>query len=245
MSLQLQMIGTGSAFAKTFYNNNALIYLNDFTLLIDCGYTAPRALFELGISLDQIDAVLITHIHADHVGGLEELAFQCLYTFKRRIKLLVPFSIEHMLWDHSLRGGLENKDEGISSLNDYFDVIPLAENTPISIRPDLTVRLLPTDHIRGKKSYSLLLNDRLFYSADARFDLELLMSLHIKGCDHFLHDCQLHSPGHVHASLEELLTLPVDLQQKTWLMHYSDQMPDYIGKTGHMRFIEPFKRYTF
>lgn len=244
MSLQLQMIGTGSAFAKTFYNNNALIHLNDFTLLIDCGFTASKALFELGISLDKIDAVLITHIHADHVGGLEELAFQSFYTFKRRLKLLLPFSLTNILWEHSLRGGLENKAEGMLSLNDYFEVVPLDENIPVAVRPDLTVQLLPTEHIRGKTSFSLLLNDRVFYSADAKFNRELLLSLHEKGYEHFLHDCQLHSPGIVHASLEELLTLPVNLQKKVLLMHYSDEMPNYIGRTGQMTFIEQFKRYT-
>lgn len=41
MSLQLQMLGTGSAFAKKYFNNNALLGDGSFTLLIDCGITAP------------------------------------------------------------------------------------------------------------------------------------------------------------------------------------------------------------
>ncbi|MDF2960866.1 MAG: fold metallo-hydrolase, partial [Paenibacillus sp.] len=65
MSLQIQMIGTGSAFSKKFYNNNALAFCNGFTLLIDCGSTAPRALHELNIPLNRIDGLLITHIHSD------------------------------------------------------------------------------------------------------------------------------------------------------------------------------------
>ncbi len=44
MNLELQMIGTGSAFAKTYFNNNALLTDGAFTLLIDCGVTAPLAL---------------------------------------------------------------------------------------------------------------------------------------------------------------------------------------------------------
>ncbi|UUZ95900.1 MBL fold metallo-hydrolase [Paenibacillus sp. P25] len=73
MSLHIQMIGTGSAFAKRYYNNNALVRTEGFTLLIDCGVTAPRALYELNVPLTDIDAVLITHIHADHVGGSRSL----------------------------------------------------------------------------------------------------------------------------------------------------------------------------
>ncbi|ALS21480.1 MULTISPECIES: MBL fold metallo-hydrolase [Paenibacillus] len=243
MSLQIQMIGTGSAFAKNFYNNNALIHADGFTLLIDCGITAPRALYELGIPLDRIDAVLISHIHADHVGGLEELAFQYRYVFKRKIKLLVPAPLEAVLWEHTLRGGLENKAEGLVGLNDYFEVAALAERTPTSIHPKLTVELLPTDHIPGKASYSFLLNGKVFYSADMRFSKTLLTGLHEQGCEVILHDCQLFCPGTVHACLDELLTLPEEVQEKVLLMHYGDNMSEFIGKTGRMTFIEQFKTY--
>ncbi|WP_159887670.1 MBL fold metallo-hydrolase [Paenibacillus puerhi] len=245
MSLQLQMIGTGSAFAKSFYNNNALLHLNGYKLLIDCGFTATRALHELGLPLDSVDGILITHVHADHIGGLEEFAFQNKYAFKRRIRLFVPSSIANDLWEHSLRGGLENKSEGITALSDYFDVVLMADEDPVLIHPDLSIRLIPNRHIEGKPSYSLLLNDQLFYSSDSTFNRELLMELHAQGCQYFLHDCQLHSPGIVHASLDELLTLPEELQRKIWLMHYSDRMSDFIGCTGHMSFIEQFRIYSF
>ncbi|SCW38729.1 Ribonuclease BN, tRNA processing enzyme [Paenibacillus tianmuensis] len=245
MSLQIQMIGTGSAFARTYYNNNALVYAGGFTLLIDCGYTAPRALHELGVSLDQIDAVLISHIHADHVGGLEELAFRYMYTFKRKIPLLVSSHLETILWEQSLRGGLENLAENVTSLNDYFKVVALREHTPTALHPGLTVELLPADHIPGKRCYSVLLNGKIFFSADTRFNGPLLHELHHKGCTVFLHDCQLDSPGLVHATLDELLTLPKPIQQKTLLMHYGDDMPQFIGKTGDMTFIEQFKTYMF
>ncbi|TVY06728.1 MBL fold metallo-hydrolase [Paenibacillus cremeus] len=246
MSLQIQMIGTGSAFAKTYYNNNALVYTKHFTLLIDCGATAPRALNELQIPLPNIDAILISHIHADHVGGLEELAFQYMYNFKRRTKLFVPAALEVPLWEHSLRGGLENIAEGIHKLSDYFDVIPLPEREPVAIHPELTIELLPTEHIPHKPSYGFLLNERVYYSADSRLNGTLLTELFEKrGCEHFLHECQLGGSNIVHATLDELLTLPEALQRNVLLMHYGDNMTDFIGKTGWMRFIEQFKTYEF
>ncbi|WP_281887952.1 MBL fold metallo-hydrolase [Paenibacillus sp. YYML68] len=238
MSLHIQFIGTGSAFAKAYYNTNALVRTESFSLLIDCGYTAARAMHELGIGLDEIDAILITHIHADHVGGLEEFAFQSMYRYKKRIRLLVPFDIKDSLWNHSLRGGLENAHEGLNRLEDYFDVVTLEPDTVITLQPELNVKLLPSLHIPGKPSYSLLLNDRFFYSADSQFNSEQLHQLHASGCKLMMHDCQLTSPGAVHASLEELLTLPEELQASIWLMHYSDSMPSFIGKTGKMTFVE-------
>ncbi|AFC32042.1 beta-lactamase domain-containing protein [Paenibacillus mucilaginosus 3016] len=243
MSLTIRMIGTGSAFAKKYFNNNALVDAAGGRLLIDCGVTAPHALHALRIPLDTLDAVLISHIHADHIGGLEELAFQLLYIHKRKIKLLIADTLVDVLWNHSLRGGLENREDGLAGLHDYFEVIPLQEGVPYSPFDGLRLKLLRTAHIPNKASYSILLGDSVFYSADARFDAGLLHSLHAQGVRHILHDCQLFSPGTVHASLDELLTLPEELQEKVLLMHYGDNMPEYMGRTGRMAFMEQGRVY--
>jgi ribonuclease BN (tRNA processing enzyme) len=245
VSLQIQMIGTGSAFSKSYYNNNALVRSNGFTLLIDCGFTAPRALFELNIPFPQIDAVFVSHIHADHIGGLEEMAFQLKYRYQHKLKLLVPETLIAPLWEHSLRGGLENIAEGITCLEDYFDVVPLSEGKH-ELHPGLHMEMTQTEHIPHKSSYSVILNDTVFYSADAKFDYELLLQLSDqRGVLHILHDCVLGGSGAVHATLDELLTLPEHVQRKVLLMHYSDNMPEYIGRTGSMSFIEQFKPYSF
>ncbi|MCS7459366.1 MBL fold metallo-hydrolase [Paenibacillus doosanensis] len=246
MALQIQMIGTGSAFSKKYYNNNALITVDGSMLLVDCGATAPQALHKLNIPLDRIDAILITHIHADHVGGMEEFAFRLKYAYKKKTRLYVPSAIADSLWNHSLRGGLENLAEGMSGLDDYFDVVLLDEGEASAVFPNLQVELIRTEHIPAKPSYSLFINDMLFYSADCKFDAELLTRLYEhRGCRYIMHDCQLSSPGLVHASLDELLTLPPELQRTVHLMHYDDTMEQFIGKTGEMTFVEQHKWYTF
>jgi hypothetical protein len=64
-----------------------------------------------------------------------------------------------------------------------------------------------------------------------------------RGVRHIFHDCQLTAPGTVHACLDELLTLPVHNQAMIRLMHYGDTMPQYIGRTGAMSFVEQGKSY--
>lgn len=246
MTVHIQMIGTGSAFAKRYYNNNALVYGSSFKLLIDCGTTAPRSLHELNIAPNQLDGILITHQHADHIGGLEEIALRLYYSYNRkRIKLFVPETLVQPLWDYSLRGGLENVAEGFSSLSDYFEIVLLRDGVPLQVSDDITIEPLRTKHIQQKSSYSYIINDILFYTADIVFSPDLLEHVTEKrGCRHIFHDCQLTSPGVVHAALEELLTLPEKLQRMIYLMHYGDDMEQHTGRTGSMTFVMQHVLYT-
>lgn len=240
--MDILMIGTGSAFAKKYFNNNALLFKNGFTLLIDCGITAPLSLHRVGMPLDAIDAIIITHIHADHIGGLEEFAYRMKFQYRGRTVLYVPEELAEPLWEHSLRGGLEQGQW--RTLGDYFDVRRVREGVPTELHDGLTVELLRTEHIPGKLSYSLLFNDSFFYTSDMKFNPGLVTDLvRNRGCVVF-HDCQFTSPGEVHASLDELLTLPEDVQEKIWLMHYADNRELYEGRTGRMRFVDQHVRYT-
>ncbi|RCW46601.1 MBL fold metallo-hydrolase [Paenibacillus prosopidis] len=239
--MHIRMVGTGSAFAKKYDNNNALIETNGFRLLVDCGITLPKALHQMGLSFPEIDAVLISHIHGDHVGGLEEFAFQMMFKYSRKPVLFIAETLIEPLWEHTLRGGLTQ--EPLNKLDDFFDVRPLEANKEIELHPGLIIELVQTKHILNKPSYSFLFNRRFFYSADMRFDGGLLRKLVDQGVSTIYHDCQLESPGVVHASLEELLTLPEDIQRKTWLMHYGDAIEQYEGRTGHMRIVEQYASY--
>jgi hydroxyacylglutathione hydrolase len=236
--LKIQMLGTGSAFAKQYYNTNGLILANGYNLLIDCGNTAPASLHQLNIPLNSIDGVWITHIHADHIGGLEELAFRMKYEFFKRIDLYVTEDILPTLWDNCLKGGLIDELEGNVSIDDYFDVIVVKAHQSVKITGELNIEPIPTLHVQGKPSYSLYMNDFFFYSADIQFSPQLLNQLfHERGCRLIFHDCQLEPPKNVHTLLTELLTLPDELQQIIRLMHYSDNVDHYYGKTGVMRFL--------
>ncbi|WP_172250017.1 MBL fold metallo-hydrolase [Saccharibacillus deserti] len=235
--MNLQMIGTGNAFAKKYFNNNALIEQDGFKLLVDCGITAPLALYELGIGMEELDAVLITHTHGDHVGGLEEYGFQMKFKHGRRPVLFVPESLVDPLWQNTLSGGMTQ--EGLDKLEDAFDVRPLRVGDVRELAPNLCVELVHTEHIAGKKSYSLLLNRDVFYSADMTFDPELLTALvRDRGVRRILHEVQLEGPGAVHTTLDELLSLPEEIQAITKLMHYADNRDRFVGRTGRMEFLE-------
>ncbi|NGZ73959.1 MBL fold metallo-hydrolase [Saccharibacillus alkalitolerans] len=241
--MNLQMIGTGNAFAKKYFNNNALIEQDGFKLLIDFGITAPLALYELGIGMEELDAVLVTHMHGDHVGGLEEYGFQMKFKHGRRPVLYLADALAEPLWENTLSGGMTQ--DGLERLEDAFDVRLLRAGDVQQLAPNLCVELLRTRHIRGKKSYSLILNRDVFYSADMVFDRELLTTLvRDRGVRRIFHEVQLEGPGAVHTTLDELLSLPEEIQAMTMLMHYADNKDRFEGRTGRMTFLEQGSVYS-
>jgi len=243
LSIQIQMLGTGSAFAKKYYNNNALLYSNGYTAMLDCGSTAPWSLHQLGRTFADIHALLISHIHADHIGGMEEFAFKMKFVYKRLPLLYLPEPLIEPLWNNSLKGGLWQEEQ--PALEHYFEIKPLYAGEETEIIPGLIVEPIRTQHINGKQSFSYLLNRTFFYSADMKFDPVLLQALSDQGCATFFHDCQLQGPGEVHTTLEQLRSLPEEIQYKTWLMHYDDSMDEHVGHTGAMRFVQQHERYSF
>ncbi|QQO41357.1 ribonuclease Z [Bacillus phage 015DV004] len=242
--MELTMIGTGSAFSKKFYNNSALVtFSSGYNLLIDCGHSVPKGLADKKISWESIDGILITHTHADHIGGLEEAALYNKFVLdNRKIDLFVPEALVKSLWDESLKGGLKYGDDRDLTLYDYFNVHPVFTDYYEKIGRDNhgEIFMVNTNHVWGMKSYAVGLIDRgerkVFYTSDTVFDKKLVSFAAFKGYERIFHDCQLYTGG-VHASLEELLEgIPEVVQRRVMLMHYGDNMEDFIGKTGNMQF---------
>ena len=64
------MLGVGNGFSDGVYNNNALLECDGQRTLIDCGVTAWESLSRLGLRMESIERIFITHLHFDHAGGL-------------------------------------------------------------------------------------------------------------------------------------------------------------------------------
>ena len=69
-------------------HSSLLLSMSDQSLLIDAGEPCSRSLREAGISFNTIEAILLTHAHADHTGGLPML-IQTLWLSQRTRPLTI------------------------------------------------------------------------------------------------------------------------------------------------------------
>lgn len=69
--MRFAYLGSGSR------GNAALIQAGDTTLMLDCGFSlveSERRLARLGVAANDLDAIVVTHEHADHLNGVARLA---------------------------------------------------------------------------------------------------------------------------------------------------------------------------
>jgi len=88
--MRLITLGTGNAFAEgSRFHSATIVKAGRKTLLVDCGPCIMPALNRAGITSDEIDAVLITHFHGDHIGGVPLLLLDCRFRSRRTRPLLI------------------------------------------------------------------------------------------------------------------------------------------------------------
>ncbi len=69
--MQVHFVGSGDAFGSGGRWQTCIrLAVPGHTLLVDCGATSLVALKAQGVDPNSIDAIVVTHLHGDHFGGL-------------------------------------------------------------------------------------------------------------------------------------------------------------------------------
>src|SRR5262249_33749707 len=117
----------GSAFTVgDNYQSNVLLQAGDDSLLIDAGGDLRFGLYSVGLSHLDVKNVYISHLHNDHIGGLEYLALATYFDecCQKKPGLYLSDKIVGDLWNNSLSGGLRTIQTKLATLDTYFDVHP-------------------------------------------------------------------------------------------------------------------------
>ncbi|MCK9567374.1 MBL fold metallo-hydrolase [Candidatus Pacearchaeota archaeon] len=248
------------------YQTNFVIERNGKYLLIDCGGDVRFSLRDQGLTFKDIDAVYISHAHADHVGGIEFLAFTRYFT-KRGMeqacmacplplpKFFCERGLIRSLWDHSLRGGMEGLEGIDATIETYFDVHPISKNGSFEWE-GLTFDLVQSLHVSAKysilDSFGLMFTDdgtdkaRVFITTDVQFAPETAMKAYYEEASVIIHDCETSFPSGIHATYDQLRTLKDSIKRKMLLIHYQDNVlekwdewVDKANQDGFLGFTKP------
>lgn len=260
--LSLFPIGTGSAFSKSLFQNNLLIVKGKDHILIDCGTRTPEAFYRLGLPITEVKNFCITHSHADHIGGLEEVILMGRYVSRHKPNIYISSNYEKILWSQSLKGGAQlNERKGTKSLEftDYWEVkrprkVGGFDRETIRFKVgSIDIHAFRTKHFPDNAmswadsaySLGLIIDGRILFTGDTRFDPELIHEFTEKfPIELILHDVQFF-PGGVHAPFDDLKTLPEVIKEKTLLMHYPDTYHNHATKVKEAGFAGFLSQQTF
>ncbi len=169
--MQVTVLSSGSK------GNSTLIQTNNTKILIDLGVTksyAEEKLNELKVDINDIDAILITHTHVDHVQGLK------VFLKKYNPKVYVTEELLMLLKDSNLEANYILYNDRNAVINDInIELIKTSHDAVgsigfiISSSDKSCVYITDTGYINNR--YFEKLNNHDIYIMESNHDVQMLM----------------------------------------------------------------------
>ncbi|MGH6860141.1 MAG: MBL fold metallo-hydrolase [Phyllobacterium sp.] len=175
---------------------SSLVELAGRRIVIDCGLGVTRALVEAGLPLGDIDLVLVTHLHSDHVLELGPLLHTAWTSgLARTVTVYGPAGIE-AYWDGFLQSmrydiDLRIEDEGRPDLRALVQVKTYGEGE-VCRDGEMTISALRVDHPPVTDCFALKIQaggKTIVFSADTAYFPPLAQFA--AGADMLIHEAML------------------------------------------------------
>lgn len=256
-TMNITFIGCGDSFADKLGNNSALLEWNNTNLLIDIPDSNYGRLKNIGLDYSDIDHIFITHLHADHINGLERFAYYRQFATpvvrpekaETKAHLYIPETLHHGLWD-SVKHGLGVTQQGVKHLEDYFHVhvVKVEHQNGIHTVGEFTIdgttfHLTPSKHVPNMAVYGLFVKDKFYYSADSTYNGEAI-PYYFEHTKKVFHDMHFYPQDLAsHASVRNFASHSEADKEKLFAMHYEDSKADIL-EVDSIQLVKPFQRIT-
>jgi ribonuclease BN (tRNA processing enzyme) len=154
-ALTVQFVGSGDAFGSGGRFQTCISVRGAGThVLLDCGASSLVALKRLGLDPSAVDAVLVTHLHGDHFGGLPFLVLDGQFSQRERPLLVAgPSGVRERVLQ-----AMEVLFPGSAATARRFELrfVELPERVPTPVA-GFTVTGYAVDHASGAPAYALRL----------------------------------------------------------------------------------------
>jgi ribonuclease BN (tRNA processing enzyme) len=223
--MDLIVLGIGDAFSAKHFGSSAVVLAPGGHVLIDAPDAIMKAFREaseksgVAIGPGTIDDILLTHLHGDHVNGLEAFGFWRWLEWRRTGRTLPRLHTTSHAADRLWQRLAPAMDQGGSAtLADYFELRVL----PKSMHAD--VAGLKVRHRMGRHTVptcGFLISDgtrTLGWSGDTTWDAGHVEWL--SEADFIVHET---SPAPAHTPIDYLNALPPELRARMALIHAQDE----------------------
>ena len=203
--------------------SSVLVEHEGLTVLVDAGPDFRQQMLRAGVS--HLDAIILTHNHKDHTGGLDDIrAFN--YIEKKATQIYCEKYVEDSLRMEYSYAFEEIKYPGAPEWN-----VHIIDENPFFING---VEIIPIRGMHYKLPVLGFRFGKIAYCTDMNHIPEEEFSK-LTGLDHFIINTVRYGKHISHFSLEEAVAVAQKVGAKhSWLTHLSHQLPCYTDLSAEL-----------